>query len=79
MARNVAIKILRTTRANLNTQAGSGNLLVGEPYLITDEGRIAVALTTSTYEEFVKASELPHVGTTAPASPSEGDLWVDTN
>ncbi len=57
MARSNTIKAIRTTRANLNTQAGSANLLAGEPYLITDENRIAIGLTTSTYQDFVKNGE----------------------
>lgn len=59
MARSNAIKILRTTRANLNTQASGSGLIVGEPYLITDENRIAVALTTSTYQDYAKSTEVP--------------------
>jgi len=54
VAREQPIKILRTTRANLNAQAGSAGLLAGELYLITDENRIAVGLTTSTYAEAAK-------------------------
>ena len=57
MAREQPIKILRTTRANLNAQAGSAGLLAGELYLITDENRIAVGLTTSTYAEAAKAGD----------------------
>ena len=49
MARGQPIQVLRTSRAALNAQAGSGGLLAGEPYLITDEGRLAVGLTASTY------------------------------
>lgn len=57
MARNKTIKILRTTRAALDSNASAGNLLAGEPYLITDENRIAVGLSTTTYETYAKASE----------------------
>jgi hypothetical protein len=57
VARNNTIKFLRTTRANLDSQAGSSGLLVGEPYLITDEDRIAIALTTSTYATYVKQAD----------------------
>ena len=49
MARNLAIKILRTTRNNLDTQATAENLQQGELYLITDENVVAVGLTASTY------------------------------
>jgi hypothetical protein len=42
MARADKIQVLRATRSALNTQAGSNNLLVGEPYYITDEERLGV-------------------------------------
>lgn len=38
MARNSAILVLRTTRAALVAKAALGELIQGEPYLITDEG-----------------------------------------
>lgn len=47
----------RGTRAALNTLASANGLKAGEIYLITDESRIAVALTTSTYQTFTKSSE----------------------
>jgi len=59
MARNLAIQHIRTTRANLNTQASANNLKTGEIYLITDENRLAVGLTVSTYETYAKVSEIP--------------------
>jgi hypothetical protein len=49
VARNNTIKFLRTTQANLTTQAGSSGLIQGEPYLITDTGALAVGLSSSTY------------------------------
>lgn len=58
MARILPIKVLRTTRANLNASASAVGLLGGEPYLITDESRLAVGLTTSTYMDFAKLSEV---------------------
>jgi hypothetical protein len=57
MARNLAIQALRTTRANLDTQATAENLLQGEIYLITDENRFAVGLSATTYETYAKESE----------------------
>lgn len=57
MARNLAIQHIRTTRANLDTQATANNLKAGELYLITDENRIAIGLTVSTYEVYSKYSE----------------------
>lgn len=49
MARGQPITVLRTTRAALDAQAAGAGLLAGEPYLITDEGRLAVGLTASGY------------------------------
>lgn len=77
----VGYKLPRGTRAALDAKALAGTIVVGQPYLITDEGRIALGLTTGTYEVYAKESEVVpiSVGTSAPASPSTGDLWVDTN
>lgn len=57
MPRSSTIRVIRTTRANLNGQAGSTNLIQGEPYLITDENRLAIGTTTSTYQDFFKTGE----------------------
>lgn len=65
MARNSTIKILRTTRANLNTQRTASGLIVGEMYLITDEGRIAIATAVNAYQVFAKGEE---VGTVSQSS-----------
>lgn len=51
------LKIKRGTRAALNALAGASGLVQGEPYLITDEDRIAVGLSATTYETFAKESE----------------------
>lgn len=58
MARNKTIKFLRTTRANLNTQKNSNGLLEGEPYLITDENRLAIGTANNNYEDLAKKSEV---------------------
>jgi hypothetical protein len=47
----------RGTRAALVALAGSAGLLPGQVYILTDESRIAVALTASTFETFAKESE----------------------
>lgn len=81
-----SLQIKRGTRAQLDAAATAGGLKVGEPYLITDESRFAVGLTTSTYEVFAKSSEAGGggggatvaVSDTAPASPTAGALWVNT-
>ncbi len=50
-------KLPRGTRAALNTLATASGLVVGQLYLITDENRLAVGLTTSTYDTFARQSE----------------------
>lgn len=40
------IRVKRATRAQLTTAAGAGNLAQGEPYLVTDEGRLAIGTGT---------------------------------
>lgn len=47
----------RGSRAQLDAAATAGTLNQGEPYLITDEGRVAVGLTSSTYIDFAKLAE----------------------
>lgn len=46
----------RGTRSALDTLAAANGLKAGEFYLITDENRIAVGLTTSTYQTYEKKS-----------------------
>lgn len=58
MARKNTIQFLRTTRAALNAQAGFSGLIVGEPYTITDEnGRLAIAYSNSSYQDFALSGE----------------------
>jgi len=47
----------RGTRAALNALVASSSIVAGQVYLIIDEGRLAVGLTTTTYETFSKTSE----------------------
>lgn len=47
----------RGTRAALNALASANGLLPGQIYLITDEARIAIALSVNTYEVYAKYSE----------------------
>jgi len=58
----VTIKIKRATRDQLNSAASAGNLVQGEPYLITDEDRLAIGLSASSYEDYAKESEIPTGG-----------------
>lgn len=54
---SLKIKFKRGTKAQLDTAAGSNQLEQGEPYLITDQNRLAIGLTASTYETYAKESE----------------------
>jgi hypothetical protein len=47
----------RGTRAALDALATAGTILPGQVYLITDEARLAVGLTASTYQAFLKSGE----------------------
>ena len=47
----------RGTRSEINVAAATGALNAGEVYLITDENRIAIGTSTSTYESYAKESE----------------------
>ena len=51
------LKIKRGTRAQLNSAVSSNALNLGEPYLITDEGRLAVGTGSNTFADFSKVSE----------------------
>lgn len=53
-----SLRIKRGTRAQLDAAAAANGLAVGEPYLITDEGRIAVGTGTTTYAAHVLTTEL---------------------
>ncbi|MCI5078694.1 hypothetical protein [Oricola sp.] len=53
----IALTIKRGSRAQIEAAASNGALVAGEPYLVTDEGRIAVGLSGSSYEVFAKLAE----------------------
>ena len=55
------LKIKRGTRAQLNAAVTGNTLNLGEPYLITDESRIAIGTGSNTYEVFAKSSEVAGV------------------
>ena len=52
-----SLKVKRGSRSQIDAAASSGSLNAGEPYLVTDEGRLAVGLSTTTYETFAKQTE----------------------
>ena len=53
------VYIKRGTRAQLDAAAAALGLNTGEQYLITDEDRIAVGLSASTYQDYALSSEAP--------------------
>jgi len=55
------LRIKRGTRAQLNAAVTGNTLNLGEPYLITDENRIAVGTGSNSYEVFAKSSEVAGV------------------
>jgi hypothetical protein len=57
------LQLRRGTRAELDSLALVNGLLVGEPFLLTDEARIAVAITVSTYQTYAKEGEVVVTGT----------------
>lgn len=52
------LKVKRGTRAQLNAAVTANTLNQGEPYLITDENRIAIGTGSNSYEVFAKSSEI---------------------
>jgi hypothetical protein len=51
------IRVRRGTRTQLNTAAAANQLVAGEPYFISDEGRFAIGKSASAYETFLKQTE----------------------
>ncbi len=51
---SVGYKVPRGTRAALDAKAGAATIVVGQIYLLTDEDRICVGTSTTTYEDFEK-------------------------
>ena len=51
------IRIKRGTRAQIDDAAAAGGLAAGAPYLITDEGRLAVGTAANAYSAAAKQSE----------------------
>lgn len=59
------LRIKRGTRAQLDAIAIKRGFLQGEPLLITDENRLAVALSTSSYQAMAKQGETTSTSTTS--------------
>lgn len=64
------VRIKRGTRAQIEAAAAGGALADGEPYLITDEGRIAVGTGTGAFSAMAKQSEVASGGLAAPNTPA---------
>ena len=46
----ITIKIKRATRAQIDNAASNGHIVEGEPYLITDEKKLAVGVNANTFK-----------------------------
>ena len=72
------IQIKRGTRAQIEAAKAAGQLRDGEPYLITDENRIAVGVNSSGYSSFAKLEELEDERVAITANGVPGYLWGTT-
>ena len=72
------IQIKRGTRAQIEAAKAAGQLRDGEPYLITDENRIAVGVSPSGYSSFAKLEELEDEKVAITADGTPGYLWGQT-
>lgn len=52
-----SIRIKRGTRAQIEAAKTAGDLAAGEPYLITDESRLAVGTANNAYTAMAKEGE----------------------
>jgi hypothetical protein len=75
------VLIKRGTRSQIDAAAAANGLAAGEPYLITDEDRLAVGLGAATYQDFAKPGELPaYAFANLPsASAHSGELAIVTD
>ena len=64
------VRIKRGTRAQIEAAAAGGTLADGEPYLITDEGRIAVGTGTGTFSAMATQEEMETFANVAIRTPS---------
>lgn len=69
------IQIKRGTRAQIEAAKAAGQLKDGEPYLITDENRIAVGVSSSGYSSFAKIEELEDEKVAITSNGTPGYLW----
>jgi hypothetical protein len=69
------IQIKRGTRAQIEAAKAAGQLRDGEPYLITDENRIAIGVSSSGYSSFAKKEELIDEKVAIKQNGVPGYLW----
>lgn len=70
----------RGLKSAFEALASTSGLRPGQIYILTDTKQMAVAITTSTYDLYVRANEQGIVvSTVAPVSPYLNQLWFDTN
>lgn len=72
------IQIKRGTRAQIEAAKAAGQLRDGEPYLITDENRLAVGINPSGYSSFAKIEELIDEKVAITEDGVPGYLWGNT-
>jgi hypothetical protein len=71
------IQIKRGTRAQIESAKAAGLLKDGEPYLITDEGRLAVGVSPNGYSSFARLEELVDEKVAVSAEGVSGYLYPD--
>ena len=75
----------RGTRAQITAAAASNGLAAGEPYLITDEGNLALATAANAFQTFVKVDgiraivRLTQAAYDALSPPDANTLYVVTD
>lgn len=72
------IRVKRGTKAQVEAAKAASELAQGEPYLITDEGKLAVGTAVNDYKPVAMGDVEIVVGDTEPTSPAAGTVWVDT-
>ena len=76
------IRIKRGTRAQINAAAVAGTLNIGEPYLLTDEGRMAIATSVNDFAVAEKQGAPETIftltGATPVISPTAGTIQTWT-
>lgn len=57
----LSLKVKRGTRSQLDAAASAGKLASGEPYLITDEARLAVGISGTEYAAMARLEETENI------------------